>query len=104
MSDYLERCEIAADEQGIPALVTAINASGQHATAAQTGGFTMAAYVEFSDDRYIYANPYGAAIYDENGYSADIVQFNEPQPTAVIAAAVSGYIKLIDTKLESNGE
>jgi hypothetical protein len=101
MSDYLERCEIAADEQGITELVNELNQRGQKATAAQTGGFTMCAYVEFSDDRYIYANRYGAAMYDADGFLSDIVQFDEMQTAEVIAAAVCGHIDAIDQRLNA---
>jgi hypothetical protein len=101
MSDYLQRCQEAADEQGITQLVNEINQRGQKATAAQSGGFTMAAYVEFSDDRYIYANSYGAAMYNAGGFHSDIVQFDEMQMPATIAAAVCGHIEAIDELLNA---
>ena len=93
--DYLERCDRAAEDQGVSQLVSAINAAGISATVIQSGGFTMVAYVELSDDKYIYANPYGASIYnyDDDDYIADIVQFNDQQDPAVIAAAISDYLK-----------
>lgn len=101
MNDYDQRCQDAADEQGITELVSEFNQRGQKATAAQTGGFTMCAYVEFSDDRYIYANRYGAAMYDAEGFLSDIVQFNEEQTAEVIADAVCGHIEAIDQRLNA---
>jgi hypothetical protein len=101
MNDYDQRCQEAADSQGITELVNELNQRGQKATAAQTGGFTMSAYVEFPDDRYIYANRYGAAMYDAEGFLSDIVQFDEMQTAEVIAAAVCGHIDAIDQRLNA---
>lgn len=95
---YQERCEQAAQDQGVTQLVEALNESGVSATIQQTGGFTMAAYIELSGERYIYANPYGAATYDSDGYGADILQFDTAQDPAIIVKALQDYL------LENKGE
>lgn len=91
--NYDEKCAIASKDQGIDQLVSAINAKGISATVEQSGGFTMVAYIELSNDKYIYANPYGASTYDADGYLADIVQYDAPQDSTIIASAISNYLK-----------
>ena len=95
---YQERCNQAAQDQGVTQLVSEINKAGIAATIEQTGGFTMAAYIELSGDTYIYANPYGAATYDSEGYGADILQFDTAQDPAIIVKALQDYL------LENKGE
>jgi hypothetical protein len=90
---YQERCDQAAQDQGVTQLVSEINKAGIVATVEQTGGFTMAAYIELSGDEYIYANPYGAAVYDVEGYDADIAQYDTAQDPAVIINALQDYLK-----------
>lgn len=69
---YSKRCEEASKNQGIDVLVEELNKLGIEATSEQTGGFTMCAYIELSDDKYIYANSYGAGLYDEEDFIKDI--------------------------------
>jgi hypothetical protein len=92
MINYEERCELAAQDQGVTQLVTALNESGISATVEQTGGFTMAAYIPLNGERYIYANPYGAGIYDGDTYLSDIAQFDTAQDSAVIVTALHNYL------------
>jgi hypothetical protein len=92
---YEERCASASQDQGITELVEALKELGIEASSAQTGGFTMCAYVELPDNKYIYANREGAGIYDEDNYEADLVQFGEYQEASVIAEAVAEYVKKI---------
>ena len=89
---YEERCEQAAQDQGVTQLAAALTESGISATVQQTGGFTMAAYIELSGDTYIYANPYGAAVYDIEGYGADIAQYDTAQDPAVIVKVIEDYL------------
>jgi hypothetical protein len=90
---YQERCDQAAQDQGVTQLVSEINKAGIVATIQQTGGFTMAAYIELSGDEYIYANPYGAAVYDVEGYGADIAQYDTAQDPAVIVKTLQDYLE-----------
>ena len=69
---YLERTTRASKEQGIDDLVIALEKQGIKATSEQTGGFTMCAYIELKGNKYIYANTYGAGLYDKEGYGEDI--------------------------------
>jgi len=93
ITNYEARCAFASQDQGITELVQVMKELGLEATIAQTGGFTMCAYIELPNDKYIYANREGAGIYDEEGYEADLVQFDEYQEASVIAKAVAKYIK-----------
>jgi len=90
--NYEERCASASKAQGIDEIVTALSSLGIKATSEQTGGFTMCAYVELSGGKYIYANPYGAGLYDEDGYIADITQHDEETTPQAIAQAIKNYI------------
>jgi hypothetical protein len=69
---YSQRCEEASKNQGIDLLVEELNKLGIEATSEQTGGFTMCAYIELTGNKYIYANTYGAGIYDEEDFIEDI--------------------------------
>lgn len=90
---YQKRCEVATKEQGIDVLVKALEENGVKASAQQTGGFTMCAYVEIDSKNYIYANLYGAGIYDQEGFVKDLIQFDTEQGAEVIAEAVANYAK-----------
>lgn len=89
---YALRCKEASKEQGIDQLVADLKEEDITATSEQTGGFTMCAYVQLSDNRYIYANAYGASVYDAEGYESDIIQLDEADSRQV-ATAVARYIK-----------
>lgn len=89
---YALRCKEASKEQGIDQLVADLKEEDITATSEQTGGFTMCAYVQLSDNRYIYANAYGASVYDAEGYESDIIQLDEADSKQV-AIAVARYIK-----------
>ena len=89
---YALRCKEASKEQGIDQLVADLKEEDITATSEQTGGFTMCAYVQLSDNRYIYANVYGASVYDAEGYESDIIQLDEADSKQV-ATAVTRYIK-----------
>lgn len=90
---YQKRCETAIKEQGIDGLVKALNEAGIVASAEQTGGFTMCAYVLINSKTYIYANLYGASIYGEEDFTEDLIQFDEEQHPMVIAEAIANYAK-----------
>ena len=95
---YLERCEQASKDQGIELLVNELSLLGVSASAEQTGGYTMCAYVELKGDRYIYANTYGAGIYGaDDDFIKDIYQ-NESEGddlgrTREVAQGVAKWIK-----------
>lgn len=91
--DYETRFALASEDQGITELVKEMRANKIEATIAQTGGFTMCAYIELKDGHYIYANPYGASVYNSEDYEKDIVQFNEPQTPKTITSAVWAYLQ-----------
>ena len=63
---YQKRCEEASQDQGIDLLVKELALLGVSSESAQTGGFTMCAYIVLKNDRYIYANSYGAGLYGED--------------------------------------
>lgn len=90
---YSQRCKIASIEQGIDGLVDELDRIGITATSEQTGGFTMCAYIEITSKRYIYANLYGAGIYDQEGFVEDLIQFDDKQETKTIAEAIANYAK-----------
>jgi hypothetical protein len=94
---YEKRCEEASQDQGIDSLVKELKALGIDAEIAQTGGFTMCAYIEINKDRYIYANSYGAGIYDEEGFIEDIylneTETDELARTKEVAKALTNWIK-----------
>jgi len=94
---YLERTTSASKEQGIDDLVIALEKQGIKATSEQTGGFTMCAYVELKGDKYIYANTYGAGVYDEDGFEKDLYyndnEENEKERVVKIAQIVADWIK-----------
>jgi hypothetical protein len=94
---YLERTKSASEEQGIDDLVIALEKQGIKATSEQTGGFTMCAYIELKDDKYIYANTYGAGVYNEEGHEQDIY-YNESEEDQKaraedVAKGVANWIK-----------
>lgn len=89
---YNERCEQASKDQGITDLVKALKELGIEASSAQTGGFTMCAYIELPNNEYIYANLEGAGLYNEDNYQKDIVQFGEYQKASVIAKAICDWL------------
>ena len=93
MMTYDEKVKIATKEQGIDVLVKALDESGIVATAEQTGGFCMCAYIEITPKRYIYANLYGAGIYNEDGFIDDLIQFDDEQKPETIAEAIADYAK-----------
>ena len=81
----------ASKEQGIDDICSALEAIGIKATSAQTGGFTMCAYIELSGDKYIYANKFGASLYDADGYEGSIFQYDEPQSAEQIAIDLRNF-------------
>lgn len=89
---YDERCARESALQGIDQLIFELSELGIQAESAQTGGFIMCAYIELQDGQYIYANPYGAGIYDEDGYELDIIQLEEGD-NRTVAEAIANYIK-----------
>lgn len=97
MIDYAKRCEEASADQGINALIEELNALGIEATSQQTGGFTMCAYIELSNDKYIYANTYGAGVYGEEDFELDIYQNDNDTDDALrtlkVARAVAEWIQ-----------
>jgi hypothetical protein len=89
---YQCQCALASEDQGVNSVVKALGDLGISATVEQTGGFTMCAYVQLTAHRYIYANPSGASVYDEEGYMSDICQFDEDQPAEKIAQEIHNFI------------
>ena len=92
MRSYDEVCAIASKEQGIDGLIQELEALGIKATSEQTGGFTMCAYIELPENKYIYANPYGAGVYDEDDYEIDLIQLDE-ENTGKVAEVIANYLK-----------
>lgn len=94
---YSKRCEEASADQGIDALIEELNALGIEASSEQTGGFTMCAYIELPKNKYIYANTYGAGIYDEEDFIEDIYQNDTDADDALrtlkVARAVAEWIQ-----------
>jgi hypothetical protein len=94
---YLERTTSASKEQGIDDLVIALEKQGIKATSEQTGGFTMCAFIELKGDKYIYANIYGAGLYDEEGYGEDIYnnesEGDDQARVEDVAKGVANWIK-----------
>ena len=90
--DYAKACQEASENQNITAIVNALSDFGIKATSEQTGGFTMCAYVQLTESRYIYANLYGASIYSSDDYLQDLVQYDEPQEARKIALDIYNYI------------
>jgi hypothetical protein len=95
---YEKRCKIATIEQGIDVLIDALDKEGIVATAEQTGGFTMCAYIQINSKTYIYANLYGAGIYNEEDYVEELIQFDDEQKPETIAQAIANYAKKEWTK------
>jgi hypothetical protein len=90
---YQERTILASKEQGIDELVLELEKHGIKATSEQTGGFTMCAYFELKGDRYIYANTWGAGVYDgDDGFISSIIELDEPN-TQEVAQVVADWIK-----------
>ena len=94
---YEDRCEQASKDQGISALVDELNKLGIESTSAQTGGFTMCAYIELPDNKYIYANTYGAGLYGEDDFIKDIY-LNESEGddlsrTVDVAKGLANWLK-----------
>lgn len=90
---YSERIAEASKEQGIDDLILELEKHGIKSTSEQTGGFTMCAYFKLKDDCYIYANTWGAGVYDgEDGHQLDIIQLDDPNIPQV-AQAVADWIK-----------
>ena len=95
---YKTRCEEASKNQGIDALVEELALLGVSSESAQTGGFTMCAYIVLQNDRYIYANSYGAGLYDgEDGHIEDIylneAEGDDQARTKDVARGVAQWIK-----------
>lgn len=95
METYNEICAIASKEQGIDSLIEELEARGVKATSHQTGGFTMCAYIELKGGKYIYANPFGAGLYNEETFESDIIQLDE-ENTGKVAEALVNYLKEIN--------
>jgi len=91
-NEYEERCAEASKRQGIDGLIEELETLGIKATSHQTGGFTMCAYIDLGYGRYIYANPYGAGVYDEDDYEIDLIQLDE-ENTGKIAEVIANYLK-----------
>ena len=92
LNGYILRCEKASKEQGIDELVYLLKDLGIKSTSEQTGGFTMCACVLLSGNRYIYATPYGAGLYDSEDFYSDIIQLDEPNSEEV-ARSVAQWVK-----------
>lgn len=92
MKTYDERCQEASKRQGIDSLIEELDSLGIKATSEQTGGFTMCAYIELEGGKYIYANAYGAGVYDEDDYETDIIQLDEIS-TRKVAEVIATYLK-----------
>ena len=95
---YQKRCEEASKNQGIDALVEELALLGVSSESAQTGGFTMCAYIVLQNDRYIYANSYGAGLYDgEDGHIEDIylneAEGDDQARTKDVARGVAQWMK-----------
>jgi hypothetical protein len=94
---YVERCKEASMDQGIDLLIQELDKLGIEATSEQTGGFTMCAYIELSNERYIYANSYSAGLYGIDDFIKDIY-LNDDQEDRLLrvtdlARAINEWIK-----------
>ena len=90
--DYATACKEASESQGITAIVKALSDLGIKAESAQTGGFTMCAYVELTQSRFIYANLFGASVYNDEDYLFDLFQYDDKQTAEHIAQGIHNYI------------
>lgn len=52
----------------------------------------MCVFISLKLDHYIYANPYGASIYDADGHEKDLFIFDEPQEPADLARKIAKYL------------
>jgi len=91
--NYETRVILASEDQGITSIVRELIKNGINAEVAQTGGFTMCAYVELENEKYIYASPYGASVYGSEDYEKDLAVFDEPQTAETIASVVWIYLQ-----------
>ena len=91
--NYETRVILASKEQGVTDLVFSMLEKGIKAEIAQTGGFTMCAYIELKGGFYIYASPYGASVYNSDTYEKDLAVFDEPQTPEIIAGVVWLYLQ-----------
>ena len=91
--NYETKVILASEDQGITPIVRELLETGIKAEIAQTGGFTMCAYIELPENKYIYASPYGASIYGAEDYEKDLAVFNEPQTAKTIASLVWVYLQ-----------
>jgi hypothetical protein len=93
---YQKRCEEASADQGIDLLVKELALLGISSKSEQTGGFTMCAYIVLKNDRYIYANSYGAGLYGDD-FIEDIylneAEGNEEARTKDVARGIAKWIK-----------
>jgi len=90
--DYVTACKEASKAQGIDDIVSALQELGINASSEQTGGFTMCAYVQLTESRYIYANLYGESVYSDEDYLFDIFQYDDKQDATQIAQDINNYI------------
>lgn len=93
MNTYEERVKKATKEQKIDLLVDELSKVGIKSESAQTGGFTMCAYIELLDGKYIYANLYGASLYNSDDYEDDIKQYDDEQLPEIIAGDIKEYLE-----------
>ena len=89
---YTCQCAAASESQGTSELARALQDLGIACTVEQTGGFTMCVFISLKLDHYIYANSYGASIYDADGHEKDLFVFNEPQDPASLAGKIAKYL------------
>lgn len=93
---YSMRCAVASEDQGINALSKALDELNIPNEIAQTGGFTMCAYIPLEDSLYIYANQYGAGLYGEEDFIKDIYENeSEGDQLARIKDVAQGIAKWI---------
>lgn len=92
---YQKRCEEASQDQGIDSLVKELALLGVSSESAQTGGFTMCAYVVLKNDRYIYANSYGAGLYGDDFIEDIYLNESEGDEEARIKDVAQGVARWI---------
>jgi hypothetical protein len=75
---YACQCASASEEQGTSQIAEELIALGTPADVVQTGGFTMCVYIKTGEESYIYANPLGMGMYeDDEDYEGENVFFDE---------------------------
>jgi predicted metal-dependent peptidase len=92
--DYDKACNMAADDKGITTIVNELAAHGIPATAEQTGGFTMCAYIDLGEGWYIWAIAENACLYHgDDDREVEVVADLPNESPAEVAAHVAQFVR-----------